>query len=271
MVEHTAEANENVLVVPLLETVTAAANVEQLVTVDGIDLFFFGPADFSSTAGHRGQWEGPGVAEQLLRMKDVIRSAGKNVCVVATGLENLAQRQHQGFRVIALGIDAGLLLRSLRASLAFVGRDRPLQSSLIPVETKPAPLPARPPENFRPDRAEVMTPLGGGGPKAEIAPGVRFEGLVGRFNGARRLTTGIVTIDPTACIPYHTHPFTESITLLRGTITVEAEGRRYTLQPRDSAVLPRGGPRGPQRLDDGTGRAAHRPGNRRSEPGLCRE
>ena len=155
--------------------------MEQLVRIDGVDLFFFGPADFSSSAGHRGQWEGPGVAEQLLRMKDVIRSAGKHVGVVATNFENLALRQHQGFRVIGLGLDSGLLLRSLHTSLAFLGQDRPMQSSLIPVELKSAPLPTRPPESFRPDR-EVITPVGGG-PHIEIAPGVRFDGLVGRFNG----------------------------------------------------------------------------------------
>ena len=129
--EHTAEANDHVLVVPILETVRAAANVVELAAIDGIDLFFFGPADFSSSAGHLGQWEGPSVAEQLLRMKDTLRAAGKHVGIVATSLENLAQRQHQGFRAIALGLDTGLLLRSLREALAFVGRDRPMRSSMV--------------------------------------------------------------------------------------------------------------------------------------------
>lgn len=236
--EHTAEANDRVLIVPILETVRAADNIHEIVSVDGVDLFFFGPADFSSSAGHRGQWEGPGVADQLLRMKEVIRSAGKHVGVVATSHENLSQRQQQGFRAIALGLDTGLLLRSLRASLAFVGRDQAMQTSMIPTTSKPALLPTRPAESFRPDRSEVMTSMGRGS-TVEIAPGVQFEGLVGSFNGARRLTTGIVTIAPDAHLPYHTHPFTESITLLRGSVTVEAEGRRYHLQPRDNAVLPR--------------------------------
>src|ERR1700682_2387758 len=77
LVEHTAEANEHVLVVPIIETVRTVANLSEMLKVDGIELFQFGPADFSSTAGYRGQWEGPGVAEQLLAMKDAIRQAGK--------------------------------------------------------------------------------------------------------------------------------------------------------------------------------------------------
>ena len=89
--------------------------------VEGVDLFFFGPADFSSSAGFRGQWEGPGVARQLLATKDLIREAGKHCGVVATGTGNLAERFDQGFRVIALGLDASLLLRSIHESLAAVG------------------------------------------------------------------------------------------------------------------------------------------------------
>lgn len=130
--EHAAEANEHVLVVPIIETVKAVRQAPQMCQVDGVELFLFGPADFSSTAGYRGQWEGPGVAEQILQAKDVIRRAGKHCGLLATSSENLQQRQEQGFRMLGVGIDSGLLLRSLRASLATVNRDRPMQASLEP-------------------------------------------------------------------------------------------------------------------------------------------
>jgi 2-keto-3-deoxy-L-rhamnonate aldolase RhmA len=117
LAEHAAEANDHVLVVPILETVRAAANLDALLKVDGVELFQFGPADFSSSAGHRGQWEGPGVAEQLVAMKDAIRRAGKHVGIMATGPEDLQRRVQQGFRSIGLGMDAGLLIRGLRSML----------------------------------------------------------------------------------------------------------------------------------------------------------
>jgi 2-keto-3-deoxy-L-rhamnonate aldolase RhmA len=128
LAEHTAEANDHVLVVPIIESVQAIASVPRMCQVDGVDVFFFGPADFSSTAGFRGQWEGPGVAGQILELKDTIRRAGKNCGVVATGTANLAERFDQGFRMLALGLDGGLLLRSLHESLAAVGRDRKIRS-----------------------------------------------------------------------------------------------------------------------------------------------
>src|SRR6266436_1848068 len=55
LVEHTAEANDHVLVVPIIETVRTVANLPEMLKVEGVELFQFGPADFSSTAGYRGQ------------------------------------------------------------------------------------------------------------------------------------------------------------------------------------------------------------------------
>jgi len=92
-VEHTAEADANVLVVPIIETVKAVQNIEQLARVKGADLFFFGPADLSATAGFAGKWEGPGVAELIIRAKDVLQKAGKHCGVIATDEANLTHRR----------------------------------------------------------------------------------------------------------------------------------------------------------------------------------
>ncbi len=235
--EHTAEANAHVLVVPIIETVRAASQVAAMCQVEGAELFYFGPADYSSTAGYRGQWEGPGVAEQLLALKDVIRQAGKQCGVVATSADDLHRRRDQGFRLIGLGMDTGLLLRSLHGMLAAANRDLALTASLTP--SVAATVLDRPPECMRPDRREVMMPVGAG-KHIDIETGVRFECLVGAPVDARGLTTGMVTFAPGASLPYHTHPFSESITLLGGRGAVEVEGRRYELEPLDNVVIPRG-------------------------------
>lgn len=240
LVEHTAEANQNVLVVPIMETVKAIRNVPQMCQVDGVELMFFGPADLSSTAGFRGQWEGPGVAEQILQAKETIRRSGRHCGLLATSVDNLRERQQQGFRAIGLGMDAGLLIRSIRSSLSAIGRDRSFQTSLSPstTTTVAAPL-SKPPESMRPDRLEVMNPVGNG-TQLEIARGVNFECLVGPHNQARKLMTGIVTFSPGSALPAHQHPFSESITLLRGSLTVEVEGRSYQLKRLDNVVIPAG-------------------------------
>jgi 2-keto-3-deoxy-L-rhamnonate aldolase RhmA len=132
LAEHTAEANQNVLVVPIIESVRAIAAVPAMCQVEGAEVFFFGPADFSASAGHRGQWEGPGVAEQILQLKETIRNAGKHCGLLTTNSENLLARREQGFRMLGLGSDTGLLLRSLHDSLKAVERDRRPATSLDP-------------------------------------------------------------------------------------------------------------------------------------------
>ena len=96
--------------------------------------FFFGPADFSSTAGFRGQWEGPGIAEQILQLKNTIKAAGKHCGVVSTSIQNLSERRDQGFQMLALGADTGLLLRSMHQSLKEVDRDLLPATSLDPAD-----------------------------------------------------------------------------------------------------------------------------------------
>lgn len=237
-VQHTQEANEHVLVVPVIESVTGGRAIESMLQVEGVDLFFFGPADYSSSAGHRGQWEGPGVAEQLLAIKDKIRAAGKNVGIIATSNENLLERTEQGFRMVGVGVDTGLLLRSLHGALASAGCDRRIVPSFAPESDTVGAVVERPPAAYRPDRAEVITPVGAG-ITTEIGRGVKFECLVGKPHGARNLTTGLVTFAPGAQLEYHLHPYTESVTLLSGSLVVEVEGRRYVLNPLDNIVIPR--------------------------------
>ncbi|MGO8750675.1 MAG: aldolase/citrate lyase family protein [Thermoguttaceae bacterium] len=239
-VEHTQEANANVLVVPIIESVQGGRNIQSMLSVSGVDLFFFGPADYSSSAGYRGQWEGPGVAEQILAAKDAIRAAGKHCGVVATGNENLLERQKQGFQMLGLGLDGGLLLRSLHAALAVVGRDRRIVAAFQPERDPPPAAPLEcPPESLHPDRAEVITPLGKG-ERNEIGRGSVLEILVGKFNGARSLTTAIVNLAPGMQVDYHTHVYTEAVTVLEGALMMEVEGRQYKLRPLDNLVIPAG-------------------------------
>jgi 2-keto-3-deoxy-L-rhamnonate aldolase RhmA len=128
--EHVAEAHDNVLIVPIIETVSGGRNIEQMLAIDEIELYFLGPADYSATAGYPGQWEGPGVAEKLLQIKNSICSAGRHCGVMTTSVANLQERLEQGFSMLGLGTDTGLLLRSLHGALSSVYEDRKITTNL---------------------------------------------------------------------------------------------------------------------------------------------
>lgn len=128
LAEHVAESEPRVLVVPILESVRSYEAIDEIVAVDGCDLFYFGPADFSATAGYAGQWEGPGVAEMILAMKDKIIKAGKYCGLVTTNLDDMDQRLASGFQMLAVGMDSSLLLTRLHQVLDHLGRDVKIRS-----------------------------------------------------------------------------------------------------------------------------------------------
>lgn len=130
--EHTATADENVLVVPIIETVRGGQHLNEMLSVPGTEVFFFGPADYSASAGFKGEWEGPGVAQMILNGCKQIRQRGKHAGVLTTGTADLAVRQQQGFRMLSIGTDGALLIREMRNMLASAGRDRQMTTEFIP-------------------------------------------------------------------------------------------------------------------------------------------
>lgn len=78
-------------------------------------LFFSVPWTCPRAGGHFNQWEGPGVAEDILRMIRLAADRNIDVGVVATGLEDARRRQTQGFRMIALGTDTDMMIRPIKA------------------------------------------------------------------------------------------------------------------------------------------------------------
>ena len=127
------------LVVPIIENIAAIDHVPGMCELDGTEVFFFGPNDFSASAGYRGQWEGPGVAEQILQLKDLIQARGKRCGLLTTSTENLVERRDQGFRMLGLGSDNGLLLRSIHQALRAGDRDRLPAPSLDPEDGRALP------------------------------------------------------------------------------------------------------------------------------------
>ena len=83
----------------------------------GLEAVFYGPSDFSQSRGHMAVWEGPGIAEDILKMADKVNKRGLVNGVIATDDHNIKLRKQQGFRMIGIGTDTSLLRRTLLSSL----------------------------------------------------------------------------------------------------------------------------------------------------------
>ncbi len=114
MESYVAAANDETMVIPVIETAEASANIADILAVPGVEAIFFGPSDLSQSFGHLAVWEGPGIAEDILRMKALADQRGIATGVIGTSAEDLARRRAQGFGMIGLGSDVGLMIRQLR-------------------------------------------------------------------------------------------------------------------------------------------------------------
>jgi 2-keto-3-deoxy-L-rhamnonate aldolase RhmA len=106
-------ANEDTLVIPLMETVDAGRNLDTILQVPDLDGFFFGPADYSASAGYVGDWEGPKVAEELLNIKNRIHEKGLACGIVCRDSQDGCKRRQQGFQMIGVGVDSTLFAKML--------------------------------------------------------------------------------------------------------------------------------------------------------------
>ena len=115
---------------PMIESVRGGQNIGEMLDVDGVELFLFGPADYSSSAGFRRAVARAGRrGATCWRSKMRSRAAGKYCGVIATSEANLIERREQGFRMIGIGSDCGfLLMRGLHTMLATAGRDRKIDA-----------------------------------------------------------------------------------------------------------------------------------------------
>ena len=120
--EYLGDANQQTLIIPLLETRDAAEHIDEILDVDGLEAIFFGPADMSASYGHLGQWEGGDVANIIFDMQN--RAANRDIAsgVLARSDEEAAVRRDQGFRMIALGADVNLMIDAAKQRLKSVGQ-----------------------------------------------------------------------------------------------------------------------------------------------------
>ncbi len=71
------QANDQTMVIVLLEEVEALANLDEILTVPDIDVYFVAPSDLSQTMGHIGNADHPEVQKAIDDALAKITSAGK--------------------------------------------------------------------------------------------------------------------------------------------------------------------------------------------------
>jgi 2-keto-3-deoxy-L-rhamnonate aldolase RhmA len=114
-------AGESVLIVQI-EHHVGAANLREILAVDGVDGFIVGPYDLSGSLGKPGQFDDPAVRATLDGIVAVMASSSKpgGFHVVKPDPEQVRLRIAEGFRFLAYGGDMLFLAETLRGERSFL-------------------------------------------------------------------------------------------------------------------------------------------------------
>lgn len=97
MTDYVCAANEATLIAVQIEDREALPNLDAVLSVEGIDVFFIGPSDLSQSMGHPGNPKAKPVAEAIDTCLARIRAAGKTAGM-ASGVDNVAEVLGKGVR-----------------------------------------------------------------------------------------------------------------------------------------------------------------------------
>ena len=113
--EYVKNSNDDVLLLAMIETKTAVENIDEILSVDGIDGVFVGPYDMSGSYGIVGDLQNEIVKNAIRKVVEACKRhdkiAGQHITHPTP--ENIREAIAQGYRFLALGIDALYLVQSL--------------------------------------------------------------------------------------------------------------------------------------------------------------
>jgi 2-keto-3-deoxy-L-rhamnonate aldolase RhmA len=98
-------ADDEILVICQIETKEAVDNIEEIASVEGVDVTYIGPADLSASYGHLGNQSHPEVQEAIDKVYDATRAAGKATGVHQASGKTIKARMEKGYNFITIGND----------------------------------------------------------------------------------------------------------------------------------------------------------------------
>jgi 4-hydroxy-2-oxoheptanedioate aldolase len=97
-------ANRERFIIVQIEDPEPMADLDAIASLDGIDMLFFGPADFSQGIGAPGEWDHPKLVDARRRVAEVAIKHGKFAGTTGN-INNMAVLMELGYKFINIGAD----------------------------------------------------------------------------------------------------------------------------------------------------------------------
>lgn len=120
--EYYATVNDSLTTVVQIETGESVNNLQDIATVDGVDVLFVGPMDLSISLKMPGRFDDPEFLAVLSKVSQVAKNSGKAAGILLPD-PSLTELVHEmGYTFVAAGADGGMVMAGLRNSLQEMGK-----------------------------------------------------------------------------------------------------------------------------------------------------
>ena len=117
-----ANARAQQLLAVQIECAKGVGNAAEIAAIDGVDVLFVGPGDLSTNLGAMGNPNAGHVQESIAAVRKAAAAAGKAAGILAPVKADAERYLADGFTMVAVGSDLGLLARGADALVASFGR-----------------------------------------------------------------------------------------------------------------------------------------------------
>jgi 2-dehydro-3-deoxyglucarate aldolase/4-hydroxy-2-oxoheptanedioate aldolase len=109
-------ANEEIFVMTAVETPEAAANLDEILEVKGLEGIFIGPMDLATSMGYFAAPGNPEVQAMIRSIEEKVLASGKVLATISNSWEQAQQRYERGYQMLMLMAD-GVSLGNLASEL----------------------------------------------------------------------------------------------------------------------------------------------------------
>jgi 4-hydroxy-2-oxoheptanedioate aldolase len=129
--EYAAAANDEILVVIQIESPTALENLDEILSVPGIDVAFVGPNDMHATLGLPPSTEGaePEFVAAMEKLKEAAKRYNVPLGMYCSSGEAAVQRIKEGFQMVVTTSDASSMAGAAAQNLAAVASSQATRPS----------------------------------------------------------------------------------------------------------------------------------------------
>jgi 4-hydroxy-2-oxoheptanedioate aldolase len=111
-------AEQQLCLIVQVETTNALDQLAEIVSTEGVDGIFFGPADLAASMGYVGEPSHPSVKSAILDGIRTVSDAGSSAGLLTTDQDFARECLDAGAKFVAVGVDASSLARAMDALVA---------------------------------------------------------------------------------------------------------------------------------------------------------